>query len=118
MESLLLQVPGDGDRSGVEPLGGEAVAQLDDPITHRVCGCGGIAAGPPGQRLERVEVSRSVAGEQPVQVSAGDSVFRSCIGDGELFGNNFQDHDPMLRHATDCDVCRDSGETYHLGHMS
>ena len=35
VQALAFEVPGDGDRAGVEAAGGELGAQLDDPLTDR-----------------------------------------------------------------------------------
>ena len=60
-ESLALEVPGDGDRAGIEPAGGELGAQGDDPGADGLAGLLRAGVRPSGARLEGIEPAVAVA---------------------------------------------------------
>ena len=53
-------------------------------------------------RLERVQATLSVAGEEAVQMPAGDPVLGSSRGDRQLLGNDLEDSNTSSGHARDC----------------
>ena len=68
--------------------------------------------------LDRIQAPFTVAGQEPMQVPAGEPVLVRRRGHGQLFGHDLHHGDPSLRHATDCDACPDSPGTYQLRPMS
>lgn len=49
---------------------------------------------------------------------AGVAVLGCSGGDGEFFGDDFEDGDAGSRHGRDCRLCRDSAVTCQLSPMS
>lgn len=60
------------------------------------------------------DATLAVAGEEPMEMAPGESVAFRRLSDGELLRDDLQDHDPVLRHAPDCDACRETSATYHV----
>src|SRR5215207_374625 len=104
---LLGQVPGDGVRTGVQPLLGQLAAQLDDQLDGRRRDRRRLAVRPPGPSLERRLTLAAVTGEQLV-----DPLPRHTVGDGYLrnraaFDNDSSDHQAGFRHpASQTRLCR------------
>ena len=71
---VVLQVPGDGLRPGVQALPGQFLAQPDDQVGRLVADRGRGGLRPPGPRLERCLALGLVAVEQRVDPGAGDPV--------------------------------------------
>lgn len=71
--ALLLQMPGDGDRAGVQAVLGQLQPQLDDPVTDGAGRRGRVRRGPARSRIDSFEAALGVAGQQPMQVLAGGS---------------------------------------------
>src|SRR5215213_8559453 len=104
---LLGQVPGDGVRTGVQPLLGQLAAQLDDQLDGRRRDRRRLAVRPAGPSLERRLTLAAVTGEQLV-----DPLPRHTVGDGYLrnraaFDNDSSDHQAGFRHpASQTRLCR------------
>jgi len=117
-EAFPLEVPGDRQRAGIEPLCRELGAQSRDTLTDLV-GCparAGVRSA--GARLEVLHAAFAVPAQESVQMLATDAALGRGGGDGQSPGDDLQDGDPMLRHASDCRRCPDSPVAYQVSPMS
>jgi hypothetical protein len=95
---MVLQVPGDGVRAGVQALPGQLFPQQSDQL----CGVradrvrGGLR--PPGPRLERRLPLGLVAGQQRVDPGPGDPVRPRDLANRALLDNDGSNDKPGLRH--------------------
>ena len=81
-ETFALQMPRDRHRPGIRPGASQLPAQLDDPLDNDLRRC--LRAGPrtPGPRLKGVQAALAEAGEEAVQMPAGDPVLGGDRGNG------------------------------------
>jgi len=93
---MLLQVPGDGLRAGVQALAGEVLAQTDDQVGGVGADRGGGGLRPPGPRLERCVALGLVAGQQRVDPGPGDPVSPRDLADRALLASDGGDDEPGL----------------------
>jgi len=103
VQAFTLEVPSDRDRSGIQSSSGEIRAECDDSVDDFARRGSRIASRPPGLRIDGVETVLAVACEQPVQLSPRQPVLLGRFGHGELPSDDLQDHNPVLRHASNCD---------------
>ena len=95
---VVLQVPGDGLRPGVQALPGQFFAQPDDQVSRVVADRGRGRLGPPGPRLERRLALGLVAGQQLADPGAGDPVGLRDLADRALLDGDGGDDEPGFRH--------------------
>jgi hypothetical protein len=83
-EALVPEMPGDGCRARVEPPGGEADPEGDDPLPQLVGD--GVRAGAraPGPGLQAVGALLAVPGEETLEVAPGQVALGCGGGDGQL----------------------------------
>ena len=100
--TFLLQMPADRVRSGIQSVSGQLRSQLDHPhanLLRRRDRCRPRAA---RARLERSKASCSVAGQEAVQMPAGEPVLGSSRGDRQLLGHDLENSNTRSGHARDC----------------
>jgi hypothetical protein len=112
VETLAFQMPGDRHQTRVMPVRAQPATQLDDPIADLGTRGRRIARRTPRSWFKRVESTRPISGQEPIEVHSADPVLDRSLAHTELLRDDLQDHDPMLRHARDCHLCRDSCVTY------
>jgi len=115
--AVLLEVPGQGHRAGVQAVGGQLEAQLDDPVPERLGGGVWVRPWSTGPGVDGIEPAFAVASQEAMQVLSGVSVLGCGGGDRELFGDDLQDSDPGFRHAPGLSpmsrlMCHVSGVAY------
>jgi hypothetical protein len=93
---MVLQVPGDGVRPGIQPLPGQLLAQRDDQPGSAVADRRRGGLRPPGPRLERGLPLGPVAGQQRVDPGPGDPVTAGHLADGSLLDSDGSDDQPGL----------------------
>jgi hypothetical protein len=95
---VVLQVPGDGLRPGVQALPGQFLAQPDDQVGRLVADRGRGGLRPPGPRLERCHALGLVAVQQRVDPGASDPVSPRDLADRALLDSDGGDDQPGFRH--------------------
>jgi hypothetical protein len=95
---MVLQVPGDGLRPGVQALPGQFLAQPDDQVSRVVADRGRGRLRPPGPRLERRLALGLVAGQQLADPGAGDPVGLRDLAYRALLDGDGSDDEPGFRH--------------------
>ena len=95
---VLLQVPGDGLRPGVQPLPGQLLPQPDDQLGRVLGDRGRGGLGPAGPRLERRLALGLIASQQRVDPGAGDAVGLRDLADRALLNGDGGDDQPGFRH--------------------
>ena len=102
---LTAEVPGDRDRTAIEPVGGELRPQLDDPGAHGIGRPARVGARSARARLEGIEPALPVPAQKPVQVPAAHPALGRGGGDGQLLCDDLKDGHPMLRHWAGRSIC-------------
>jgi hypothetical protein len=95
---MLLQVPGDGLRPGVQSLPGQFLAQPGDQFDGSRADRRRGGLRPPGPRLERRLALGLLAVNQGVDPGPGDPVSPGRLRDRALFDNDGSNDKPGLRH--------------------
>jgi hypothetical protein len=93
---VVLQVPGDGLRPGVQALPGQFLAQPHDQAGRIVADRGRGGLRPPGPRLERRLALGLVAGQQRLDPGPGDPVSPRDLADRALLDSDSGDDQPGL----------------------
>ncbi len=100
--TFLLQMPADRVRSGIQSVSGQLRSQLDHPranLLRRRDRCRPRAS---RARLERFQTSFPIAGQEAVQMPAGDPVLGRSRGHRQLLGHDLKNGDASSGHARDC----------------
>jgi len=83
-------------------------AELDDAFHDLGRSRSRIHFRSPRPRIDGLQTALTVAGQEPVQLPLRQPVLLGRFGHGELLRDDLQDHDPVFRHASDCDLCRET----------
>jgi hypothetical protein len=80
----------------------ELRSQLNHPLTNRLRRGDRRALRTPGARLQGVQATVPIAGQEAVEMPAGDPVLGGSCGNGQLLGNDLKDSNASSGHARDC----------------
>lgn len=97
-------MPTDRYRARIEPASDQLRAEVDDPFDN-LGWCGvRVRFRSPRLRIDGLDTALPVTGQESMQLPPRQPVLLGRFGDGELLRDDLQDHDPMLGHASDCDL--------------
>jgi len=94
----MLQVPGDGERPGVQALPGQFLTQADDQLRSIRADRGRRRLRPPGPRLERHLALSPIPGHQPGYPALGHPVSPGHLPLRPALHDNRSNHQTRLRH--------------------
>jgi hypothetical protein len=96
---VVFQVPTDRVGAGVQPGGGELLAELDDQVDHfdRRRGRAGLRS--PGPRLEHRIALGAVAGHEHIDPGLGDAVLDGDVTNRSVLDHHSGDQQTSKRHA-------------------
>jgi hypothetical protein len=92
------QVPLQGQRPGIEPVGGQLFTQPHDGGDDLVADRTGVAAWSSRSGIDGLQAALAIALEQSVQMLAREPVGLGCSGDAELTTDDMEDGNPRFRH--------------------
>ena len=97
-QAFALQMPGDRDRPGVQPLGAQRLAQLDHPLADQHRCRRSIRFRAARARLERVQTSFPIGDQKTMEMPAGEPVLGSSSGNRQLAGKGLENSNASTRH--------------------
>ena len=95
---VMLQVPGDGVRAGVQALPGQVLAQPHDQVGGLAADGPGGGFRPPGPRFECRLAFGLIPGEQSVDPGPGHPVTAGNLAGRAVLDSDSSDDQPGFRH--------------------